>query len=563
MERRALIGMALMLLIILFYWALFPGQKAPQQPAPVEQGGAAGAGPGAVGGAPGTQPVGGTVVQDSIAAALSKAGFEIEKGTGREISVDTPLYTAMFSSRGGVLTSLRLKRYPGSDGNPVEIVPAATERPFGLVLLTVAGERIDLAEAAFAPSVDRVLLQPGTDADLSFALTTSSGLSIAKTFRFQSDNYLIMADLAVGGPGSAAVRALEFGWQPGLAPTEVNVKDDLRNFAALTLTDQTIVKNDPGKVLKNPSISVGGAIAWSGLRSKYFFVGFVPLEGERVVARNFPGAAGAIGVAMDVDRSDAKPAQFMVYAGPLDYQKLKQTGRGLEKAVDFGWKWLSPLSKLIFWFMIMCYKAIPNYGWVIIVLSAAIKFAFQPLTQKSMKSMREMQKLQPEIAALKEKYKKEPQKMNTAMMELYRKRGINPLGGCLPLLLQMPVFFALFNVLSKTIELRRAKFIFWINDLSAPDVVATLPFSLPFIGSSLSLLPILMGIAMYIQQKMTPTDPKQAMMTYLLPLIFTFMFFKFPSGLVLYWLVNNVLTIVHQYLMDRADRRKQGAAQPA
>jgi YidC/Oxa1 family membrane protein insertase len=218
------------------------------------------------------------------------------------------------------------------------------------------------------------------------------------------------------------------------------------------------------------------------------------------------------------------------------------------------------LSKGIYWFLIGCYRAIPNYGWVIILLSALMKLAFHPLTAKSMKSMREMQKLQPEIQALKEKYKTEPQKMNAAMMELYRKRGINPLGGCLPLLLQMPVFFALFNVLSKTIELRRADFIFWINDLSAPDRVATLPFSIPFIGTTLSLLPILMGVAMFIQQKMTPTDPKQAMMTYLLPIIFTFMFFTFPSGLVLYWLVNNVLTIIHQYLMNRADRLKQEAA---
>ena len=555
--------MALMLLIILFYWALFPGQKAPQQPA-VEQGGSAGGGAVAPGSGPaGGQPEGRAAVQDSVAVLLSRAGFPLEKGPGREISVETPLYAARFSSRGGVLTSLRLKRYPGSGGEPVEIVPSATEYPFDLVLLTVAGDRIDLAEAAFVPSSDQVVLGPGTDGSLAFTLTTSTGLAVAKTFHFESGNYIIGADLSIEGAGSASVRALEFGWQSGLAPTEINVKDDLRNFAAITLTDGTVVKNDPGKVLKNQKISVGGAVAWAGLRSKYFFVGVVPMGTESVLARNFPGAAGAIGLAMEAERVGGKPTQFMVYAGPLDYQRLKQIGRGLDKAVDFGWKWLSPLSRLIFWFMLLCYRAVPNYGWVIIILSAAIKFAFQPLTAKSMRSMREMQKLQPEIAELREKYKKEPQKMNTAMMELYRKRGINPLGGCLPLLLQMPVFFALFNVLSKTIELRRAKFIFWINDLSVPDEVAKLPFSLPFIGSTLSLLPILMGIAMYIQQKMTPTDPKQAMMTYLLPIIFTFMFFKFPSGLVLYWLVNNVLTIVHQYLMDRADRRKQGAVQPA
>jgi YidC/Oxa1 family membrane protein insertase len=561
MERRALIGMALMLLIILFYWALFPGQKAPQQPA-VEQGGEAGGGAPA-GGLAGVQPQGQAAMEDTMAASLAGSGFEIERGAGKEISVETPLYAARFSTRGGVLTSLRLKQYAGAGGEPVEIVPAATEFPFDLVLLTNAGERIDLAEAAFTASSDHVVLAPGTDASLGFTLTTSDGLEIGKIFRFESNDYLITADLSVQGPGSSSIRALEFGWQSGLAPTEANAKDDLRNFAALTLTDGTVVKSTPGKVLKNERISVAGAIAWSGLRSKYFFVGFVPLGTEPILARNFPGVAGAIGMAMDAERAGDQPVRFMIYAGPLDYQKLQKLGRGLDKAVDFGWKWLSPLSKLIFWFMLMCHRVVPNYGWVIIILSAAIKFAFQPLTAKSMRSMREMQKLQPEIQALREKYKKEPQKMNTAMMELYRKRGINPLGGCLPLVLQMPVFFALFNVLSKTIELRRAKFIFWIKDLSAPDVVAKLPFSLPFIGSNLSLLPILMGVAMYIQQKMTPTDPKQAAMTYFLPIIFTLMFFRFPSGLVLYWLVNNVLTIVHQYLMDRADKRKSEAVQAA
>jgi YidC/Oxa1 family membrane protein insertase len=225
--------------------------------------------------------------------------------------------------------------------------------------------------------------------------------------------------------------------------------------------------------------------------------------------------------------------------------------------VDFGWKWIRPLSRLIFAFMLLCHRAIPNYGVVIIILSALTKLLFWPLTQKSFKSMREMQRLQPEMAAMKEKYKNDPQRLNKAMMELYRERGVNPVGGCLPLLLQMPVFISLFNVLRLTIELRRAPFMLWIRDLSAPDVVARMPFSLPFIGDAVSVLPILMGIAMFLQQKMSATDPKQAAMTYMLPIVFTVMFFRFPSGLVLYWLVNNVLTIGHQYLMARAERSQK------
>jgi YidC/Oxa1 family membrane protein insertase len=158
---------------------------------------------------------------------------------------------------------------------------------------------------------------------------------------------------------------------------------------------------------------------------------------------------------------------------------------------------------------------------------------------------------------LRETHKKDPQKLNQEMMKLYKEHGVNPVGGCFPMLLQMPVFIALFQVLSRTIELRRAPFMLWIQDLSSPDVIARLPFSLPFIGDSLSLLPILMGVAMFVQQKMQTTDPKQAAMTYMLPVVFTVLFFRFPSGLVLYWLVNNILTIGHQYLMVRSDRLKE------
>lgn len=561
MERRALIGMALMLVVILSYYVLFPTPKTPQEAPPsVPPAGPTGATAPAESGLVDGQTGMAVGREDILAASLLEAGFEVAEGAAREVIVETPLYVGRFTTRGGVLTSLQLKGYPSIENTPVEIVPAGSAQPLGVVLLTTAGGRIDLSGAAFSPSSESITLGAGAESSLTFVLRAGAGPSVTKTFRFRGDAYTIETQIAVSGPGSENVRAIEFGWQSGLATTEANVRDDLNNFAAITLTDQGLIKNNLGKVQKNKQGSVGGAVAWTGIRSKYFLVCLVPLGPTPVIAKSFMGTAESIGITLESDLDTGKPLECMVYVGPLDYRALKGLGRGLDKAVDFGWKWIGPLSKLIYLFLVWFYKAIPNYGWVIIVLSALIKLAFHPLTHKSMTSMRDMQKLQPEIKALREKYKTEPQKMNAAMMELYRKRGINPLGGCLPLLLQMPVFFALFNVLSKTIELRRAGFIFWIDDLSAPDEVAKLPFSLPFIGSTVSLLPILMGIAMFIQQKMTPTDPKQAMMTYLLPIIFTFMFFKFPSGLVLYWLVNNVLSIIHQYLMNRADRLKQVAA---
>jgi len=551
MPKRGPLAMGLILLMLLLYQVFFMNPRQPQQAAPQPTTEAA---------APVAETPAETARADAGPSEFSQAALDSQQVAEVAVVVESPLYVARFSTRGAVLTSLTLKHFLGTDNKAVELVPAGEAMPLGVALLTRTGERLDLSKAAFAVSSDSISIGPGAEASLVFSLTTPGGLAVTKTVAFSGDTYILGTNLDVGGEGEEAVRAAEIGWQSGLKTTEANRGDDLRNFAAITLTGDGMVKSDGGKVRKNQQISVGGSVMWSGLRSKYFLASFVPRSGTAVVARAFPGNDESIGMAIEAERVQGKPLEFLVYAGPLDYQDLKATGHKLERAVDFGWKWISPLSKGIFLFLVYCYKVIPNYGWVIIILSGLMKLLFQPLTSKSMKSMREMQRLQPEIQALREKFKKEPQKLNAAMMELYRKRGINPVGGCLPLLLQMPVFFALFNVLSKTIELRRAEFGLWIKDLSAPDEIARLPFSLPFIGSAVSLLPILMGIAMFVQQKMTPTDPKQAMLTYLLPIVFTFMFFRFPSGLVLYWLINNVLTIIHQYLMNRADRIRAAKA---
>jgi YidC/Oxa1 family membrane protein insertase len=560
MEKRALTAMVLILLVLIVYQVVFSPQKRPQQapsavPADTSRALAAG------GGAPGTtaRPPGvkneAVPASDTTGTQIMPLGLAESQGPGKDITVRTPLYAAVFSSRGGVLTSFRLNRYPSATNEPVELVPAGGRLPFALALFTKSGDRLDLSGAAFTVSPESLEIKPGEGESVVFALATPQGLTVKKTFKFQGDAYTMGAQLEISGAGSENIRAVEFGWQSGLQVTEPNRNDDLRNFASITLTDQGLVHNSLAKAHKNLAPSVGGPIKWSGIRTKYFLVSFIPPKGTTVVARAFPGTGESIGMALEAETGTA-PLDFTIYAGPLDYQILKSLGNGLDKAVDFGWKWMAPLSKLIFVFMVGCHRVIPNYGWVIIILSALTKLLFHPLTQKSMKSMKEMQKIQPEIAKLRETHKKDSQALNKAIMELYRKRGVNPMGGCLPLVLQMPVFIALFNVLQKTIELRRAKFIFWMNDLSAPDVVAKLPFSLPFVGSVVSLLPILMGVAMFLQQKMTTSDPKQAMMTYLLPIVFTLMFFRFPSGLVLYWLVNNILTIIHQYLMNRADSRE-------
>jgi YidC/Oxa1 family membrane protein insertase len=474
----------------------------------------------------------------------------------KRVVVTAPLYTCAFSSVGAVITSYELHEYLSDGDAPVQLIPAGGTGALGVGLVLEGGEYLDLSEVAWSASSDSVAVGDMSEAMLVFEFVTEQGLMISKTCRFQGSTYGLDVSIEVAGTGSDRVRAVNLGWQSGLSITEMHrEKDDLNNFASITLTSEGLEKSNRGDVKKHEDIALTGDIKWVGVKTKYFFAALVPMDAQVAASHSFQAGEEGIGVSLDVERSTTGPERFVVYAGPLDYQRLKLLGHGLDRAVDFGWRWIEPLSKLMFRFMVFLHDAIPNYGLVIIILSALTKFLFYPLTQKSFRSMREMQKLQPEIEELREKHKKDPQRLNKAMMELYRERGVNPLGGCFPMLLQTPVFIALFNVLSRTIELRRAPFALWIKDLSAPDVIARLPFSLPFIGDTLSLLPILMGVAMFLQQKMSATDPKQAAMTYMLPIVFTILFFRFPSGLVLYWLINNVLTIGHQYLMTRADRK--------
>jgi YidC/Oxa1 family membrane protein insertase len=247
-----------------------------------------------------------------------------------------------------------------------------------------------------------------------------------------------------------------------------------------------------------------------------------------------------------------------MYMGPIDFDVLKSLGRGLEKNVDLGHKYFRPVSGAVLWSLLKLHKVIPNYGLVIIVLSIFTKVLFYRLTHKSFKSMRDMQALQPRLQALKEKYKNDRQKISQETMKLYKEAGVNPLGGCLPMLLQMPVFIALFNVLRNTIELRQAPFVGWINDLSQQDVLFRLPVALPILGSAVSVLPIAMGASMLLQSRIggsiagpESSAAQSKMLQYMLPIVFTVLFYSMPSGLVIYWIVNTVLSVGQQYYINK------------
>ncbi|MCK4244486.1 MAG: membrane protein insertase YidC [Candidatus Omnitrophica bacterium] len=235
--------------------------------------------------------------------------------------------------------------------------------------------------------------------------------------------------------------------------------------------------------------------------------------------------------------------RFFFYGGPADYEIAKAEGKGVEKTLEGGL--FVTLGKFILKILTFFYQLVGNWGWAIIILTILVKILLFPLSRSSFRSISQMQKLQPYLKDLKTKYKGNTQMMNKEMMELYRKYKINPLGGCLPMLAQMPVFIAFFFALRSAVFLRGAKFIFWIKDLSLPDTVIAIS---NFPGGGINILPLLMGASMIVQQKMTTTDPSQKMMAMMMPIFFTFIFYTFPSGLLLYWLVMNILSIAEQRL---------------
>ena len=300
--------------------------------------------------------------------------------------------------------------------------------------------------------------------------------------------------------------------------------------------------------------SLPGIYTWVGYQDNYFLEALVPWEPLKTSLKLESPEKGVLKLTLVNPPLKLEPMQkaafnYKAYLGPKDLNILKPLDSNLDRVVNFGW--FDIIGKPLLSFLKFIYKYVHNYGVAIIILTILIKILFWPLTQKSYSSMKSMQKLQPQMAKIREKYKDNKEKLNQEMMALYKSNKVNPFGGCLPMIIQIPVFFALYRVLGGSIAIRHAPFMLWINDLSAPDRL-NIGFHIPYTGG-LPVLTLLMGVSMFIQQKMTPTagDPTQAKIMLMMPIVFTFMFINFPAGLVLYWLVNNVLTIGQQYLINR------------
>lgn len=344
-------------------------------------------------------------------------------------------------------------------------------------------------------------------------------------------------------------------WAGGIASTEKQFTEDMQYTKVWALTADEVIERDVSEGENLDEFNDDWTIRWGAIRNKYFTAAIVP-KSQKGSGIKFHGSTSEFGpdsfykdysyeIMMPI-MNGTHSDEFLIYIGPLELSILEGYNVNLDGMMNLGWQIIRPISKLILFTLKKLYTVIPNYGFVIILFSILVKIVLFPLTRKSFQSMKEMQVIQPEMAALREKYKDNPQKLNTEMMELYKVHGVNPLGGCLPMLFQMPVLYALFTIFRTTIELRGAHFIWWITDLSAQDTIFTLPFKLPMYGDGFNILPILMGLTMFFQQKISVTDPKQKAMVYFMPILFTYMFNAFPSGLTLYYTLFNLFSMLQQ-----------------
>ena len=474
--------------------------------------------------------------------------------TIREINVETDLYSAVITENSGAIKSFILKDYKASlakNSPGVQLVKTTEQEGFPL---TFSWGDVAAANTFYSSSTDKVQFAGAeTTSTLTMKGITESGLELERTYRFDRNTYLLELVVRVKNGSAKPLQGSALLHQANLPFEEAAKGSTTSLFVGPAIFMDGQRQEFKTKEITGEPKTVQGKVDWAAYDSTYFMCGILPeneggtsvtmQQTDKLVTMQVGGALDAL------QPGQEKIYKYRVYFGPKKLSLLQKTGYNLDKAVNFGW--FDVMAKPTLWLLNFFHTYLKNYGIAIILVTVAFKLAFWPIAQKGLKSMKNMQKLQPKMAKIKEKYKDDPAMMNKEVMNLYKTYKVNPLGGCLPMVLQIPVFFALYKVLLMCIELRHAPFMLWITDLSAPDRLM-LGFDIPYLGG-IPVLTLLMGASMFLQQKMTPTtaDPTQAKVMMFLPIMFTFMFLNFASGLVLYWFINNLLAILQQYLINK------------
>ena len=538
MDKRALIGIALSVLVLVVYQHLINYYYGPPP---------SGDSPPAKGVSqtekPSAPPPAPTVTATPAPVA------PVQTGSGqpaREIVIDTDNYRAIFTSRGARLKSFKFKKFRLSADEkspPFEMVSATPGVPLPLGVRLQAPTPYEDEGLNYGVQGKDLKISGDADGALVFQGQTAAGVTITKTLRFSGSTYSIGVEVsAKSAEGGALV--------PEILLTEKSDHSVLNHDAPfegfIALVDNKIKREPAEEAAKGHEIS--GEVSWAGFGHTYFFFALLPDNGaQHKISLRKSDAALIASIS-----GPAANGRYTVFIGPKELDILKSVGKGIERAIDFGY--FGFVSVPFLYVLHFFHRFTASYGLDIIILTVLIKLLLWPLTHKSMVSMKSMAKLAPQMEKLKEKYANDKEKLNREIMDLYKRNGVNPLGGCLPMLLQFPVFIGLYNALSTPIELRHAPFM-WIKDLSRPDW-ESLPFTLGGWHLGIPVLTILMGASMFLQQWMTPSagDPNQRRMMMLMPLMFTFMFVSFPAGLTVYWLVNNILSIVQQHWINRSQK---------
>ncbi len=436
----------------------------------------------------------------------------------KPIIVDTKNYTMKISPLNGSIVSLTLKKYK-INNKSVELVKS--EGNYNTLETVFKDKSVENLEETltYKPNEKKIVLDNDNKISKLVLTKTSDNITIIKTFTFRNNIYAFDFSVKVLKNGKPLKEEFSIYAGPDLGDLQ---KEKYSHLGAVALVDNNKIETD--KKIK-PDMD----IHWIALESKYFCLAFLPKNSNSILA-GYTNLNNGNYVYVNL----ITPTQIEIYAGPKSKETIASVDHHLDKIIRFGM--FGFIGKPLLYVLNWLYLIFGNYGVAIIILTLIIRLIFYPLSFKSYKSMREMAKLQPKLKELQAKYKGKPDQLNKATMELYKKHKVNPFGGCLPIIIQIPVFFALYNVLLNAIQLRGAPFVFWITDLSSKD---------PYY-----ILPIIMGLTMYVQQKLTPAtgDPTQQKIMMFMPIIFTFMFMGFPSGLVLYWTTNNVLTLLQQLI---------------
>lgn len=502
-------------------------------------------------------------------------------GEARFITVETDLYRAVFSTKGATLTSFILKEYQKFDQETsVQMVDTAGAGALSVAFTTPRSHVVNSRDLYFDASHEGDILRVSDDGAALHFETGIQGGVLRQTYTFYPGEYEIGLQVAQENAAAfSTAEGYELIWEGGIPFTEKDPNEEVKAAGAYARSGGQ-VENIVLRKEDFEEARLTGRVDWTAIKTRYFATVMIPssstksaeLAGEQT---GEPGSADfqqRYDMRLLMSRPDEGPDEFRLYIGPMEFYRIADYDLGLYDMVDYGWdffEWLTrPLARLVFIpaFTFLA-SFIPGYGYVIIVFAILIKLVLYPLTKSSYKSMARMRELQPKMEAIKEKHGDNPQKQQQEMMKMYKETGVNPVGSCLPMLLQYPIIIALWLFLPQSIEIRQQGFL-WANDLSAPDVILSLPFAIPFYGDFVAGFTLLMGISMVVQMRIQAapsSNPQMKMFTYLMPVMIFAIFNRFASGLSLYYLVYNVVTAVQQKIINRhiASAKEEENGKPA